>query len=161
MRVGAPLADAPGVESPVTGRLFMGISALGAGPSPFGENYNVTSATNSQFLQEVQSLGQQGKLTTNQQVLLAVSAVGGVSVPVNNPHETVAQALSDPMQRNFLAEYQNIDYHLHLRLVRRGLSRSMRYCRRCKPIKAIRSGVHPHPLRKRRDARRGEDHECS
>jgi hypothetical protein len=42
-------------------------------------------------LQEVQSLGQQGKLTTNRQVLLTVSAEGGDSVPVNGPHETVAQ----------------------------------------------------------------------
>ncbi len=91
----------------------MSISALGTGPSSFGATYNFTNVTNGQFKQEVDSLGQQGKLSQNQQVLLDVSAVGGDSVPVNGPRQTAAQALSDPTLHNFISDYQNIDYQLH------------------------------------------------
>jgi hypothetical protein len=91
----------------------MSISALGAGPSSFGTTYNFTNVTNAQFKQEVDSLGQQGKLSQNQQVLLEVSAVGGDSVPVSGPRQTTAQALSDPTLHNFIANYQDIDYQLH------------------------------------------------
>jgi hypothetical protein len=91
----------------------MSISALGAGPSSFGGTYNFTNVTNGQFKQEVDSLGQQGKLSQNQQVLLEVSAVGGDSVPVNGPRQTAAQALSDPTLHNFIMDYQDIDYQLH------------------------------------------------
>jgi hypothetical protein len=91
----------------------MSISALGAGPSSSGATYNFTNVTNGQFKQEVDSLGQQGKLSLNQQVLLEVSAVGGDSVPVSGPRQTAAQALSDPTTHNFITNYQDIDYQLH------------------------------------------------
>jgi hypothetical protein len=91
----------------------MSISALGAGPTSSGTTYNFTNVTNGQFKQEVDSLGQQGKLSLNQQVLLEVSAVGGDSVPVSGPRQTTAQALSDPTTHNFITNYQDIDYQLH------------------------------------------------
>jgi hypothetical protein len=91
----------------------MSISALGAGPSSFGATYNFTNVTNGQFKQEVDSLGQQGKLTSIQQLRLTLSAEGGDSIPVSGPRQTTAQALSDPTLHNFITDYQDIDYQLH------------------------------------------------
>jgi hypothetical protein len=91
----------------------MSISALGAVSGTSGTTYNFSNATNAQFLQEVQSLAQTGALSPQQQVRLTLSAEGGDSVPISGPRTTTAQALSDPTTRNFLAEYQNIDYQLH------------------------------------------------
>jgi len=91
----------------------MSISALGAASGTFGTTYNFTNATNAQFLQEVQNLAQEGALSPQQQARLTLTAEGGDSVPINGPRTTTAQALSDPTIRNFLAEYQNVDYQLH------------------------------------------------
>jgi hypothetical protein len=91
----------------------MSISTLGAGPSSFGTTYNFTNVTNAQFQQEVDSLGQQGKLSPDQQILLTASAEGADSIPVSGPRQTPAQALSDPTTHDFLMEYQNADYELH------------------------------------------------
>jgi hypothetical protein len=84
-------------------------SAIGNQPASPGPTYNFTNVTNAQFLQEVQGLGQAGKLSANQETLLAVAAVGGDSVPISGPHVTTAQALSDPTLNNFLTQFQEID----------------------------------------------------
>jgi hypothetical protein len=91
----------------------MSVSALGTTPAPAAPTYNFTNVTNSQFEQEVQQLGQDGKLTPDQQALLTLSADGGDSIPVDGTRTTTAQALSDSTLQNFIAEYQNIDYQLH------------------------------------------------
>jgi hypothetical protein len=96
-------------------------SIQGSSPSAAGSQssatspttYNFANVTNAQFLQEIQSLGQQGELSPNQQVLLTVSAEGGDSVPINGQPQSTSEALSDPTTHDFIAEYEDIDYQLH------------------------------------------------
>lgn len=92
----------------------MSISPLGAGTGSAGSTYNFTSVSNSQFLQEIQNLGQQGALSKQEQMLATLSASGGDSVPIDGPHATTAQTLSDQTLHNFITELQGDDYSAHL-----------------------------------------------
>jgi len=91
----------------------MSISALGAASGSPGATYDFTNVTNAQFEQEVQSLGQNGKLSNNQEMRLTLAADGGDSVPINGPHPTTTQVLSDATLRNFITEIQGDDNSAH------------------------------------------------
>jgi len=110
--IGTPLAD-PGVVSLVKREIDHEYLCARYRAELVRDNLQLHERNDAQFKQEIDSLGQQGKLSLNQQVLLEVSAVGGDSVPVSGPRQTTAQALSDPTLHNFISEYQNIDYQLH------------------------------------------------
>ncbi len=91
----------------------MSISALGAASGAPGATYDFANVTNAQFLQEIRSLGQQGKLSKQEQVLATLDAEGGDSVPVNGPAPSTAQVLSDQTIRDFITQFQSIDYNAH------------------------------------------------
>ena len=92
----------------------MSISALGTtSGSSTSATYDFTNVTNAQFLQEVNSLGQAGKLSNDQRALLTVAASGGDSVPIDGPRPTTAQTLSDTTLHNFITQLQGDDNSAH------------------------------------------------
>ena len=84
----------------------MPASIAGAMPGSSGPVYNFRNVTNTQFLQEVQSLRKQGALSPDQSVLAVLDASGGDSVPVSGPPLSTSQALSDTTTRDFMSTFQ-------------------------------------------------------
>lgn len=78
-----------------------------------GSSYNFTNVTNAQFLQQIQSLRQQGALSSDQSVLAMIDASGGDSVPVSGQPLSASQALSDSTQRDFLSVFQTQSDWMH------------------------------------------------
>jgi hypothetical protein len=86
----------------------MNSTSIGAATASSGATYNFTNVTNAQFSQQINSLSQAGKLSTNQRILLTVAADGGDSVPIDGTRISTAQALSDPTSHNFISEFQDM-----------------------------------------------------
>lgn len=84
----------------------MSLSVTGALPNATGTTYDFRNATNAQFLQEVQSLRQQGALSADQSVLAVLDASGGDSVPINGQPLSATQALSDSTTHDFISIFQ-------------------------------------------------------
>jgi hypothetical protein len=89
------------------------MSVTGAALGPSAATYNFTSATNAQFLQEIQSLRQQGALSSDQSVLAMLDASGGDSVPISGRPLTASQTIGDATQRDFLSIFQTQDDWMH------------------------------------------------
>ncbi len=91
----------------------MSVSINGVGSSSYGATYNFRNATNADFLKEVQDLRQQGALSPDQSVLLALDASGGDSIPISGQPSSTSQALSDPTTRDFISIFQMQDNWMH------------------------------------------------
>jgi hypothetical protein len=91
----------------------MSMSVTGAMSGSSGTTYNFTSVTNAEFQQEIQSLHQQGALTSDQSVLAILSASGGDSVPISGQAVSASQALSDTTKHDFIANFQMQDDWMH------------------------------------------------
>lgn len=88
----------------------MNVAGFGASLNSLSSAYNFRSMTNREFLDTVVTLGQTGQISQSDADQLSMIAQGVDRVPISGAMPSVADVLSDPGQRDFIAELEGDTY---------------------------------------------------
>lgn len=91
----------------------MNIAGFGASLTSLSSSYNFRNMTNKEFLDTVVTLGKTGRISQSDADQLSMIAQGVDRVPISGAAPSVAEVLSDPDKKDFIAELEGNAYSAH------------------------------------------------